>query len=150
MGNAKSSEENCIFCKICQKKHPDFKNILTENENLVIFSDIRPAAKHHYLIVPKQHQPNPKNLHTEEHIDLIKEMVTFGTDYLMKHNNINENETKIGFHWPPFISIEHLHLHIICPVSDMRLLHRAMFNNSYMVSPEYVIERIESKLADVR
>ncbi|XP_039271203.2 adenosine 5'-monophosphoramidase HINT3-like [Styela clava] len=146
MGNTRSSEDKCIFCKICRKEHPDSKNILAENEKLAIFSDINPAAKHHYLVVPKQHINNPKTLNTKEHMEIIKEMVSFGKDYLQKQNDVEEKDTKIGFHWPPFISIEHLHLHIICPASSMSLLHRAMFNNSYMVDPEYVIDRIESKI----
>ncbi|KAH6921560.1 hypothetical protein HPB50_002225 [Hyalomma asiaticum] len=33
----------------------------------------------------------------------------------------------MGFHWPPFTSISHLHLHVIAPVADMSMLARVIF-----------------------
>ena len=44
---------DCIFCKIVKKDVPS--EILRENEDAVIFKDIRPSAPIHYLIVPKKH-----------------------------------------------------------------------------------------------
>lgn len=34
---------------------------------------------------------------------------------------------RFGFHWPPFNSITHLHLHAIAPVSEMSLTSRIIF-----------------------
>lgn len=34
---------------------------------------------------------------------------------------------RLGFHWPPFNTISHLHLHAISPQSEMSLISRAMF-----------------------
>lgn len=33
-----------------------------QNEEFVVFRDIKPAAEHHYLVIPKCHIPDPKQL----------------------------------------------------------------------------------------
>lgn len=44
--------------------------------------------------------------------------------------------TRTGFHWPPFTTISHLHLHVIYPVENMSYLKRQMFrvNSFWFVS----------------
>jgi len=45
--------ENCIFCKIINKEIP--ARIVYEDENVLAFEDINPAAPVHVLVVPKKH-----------------------------------------------------------------------------------------------
>ncbi len=46
-------KEDCIFCKIVNKKIPvDFEY---EDDDFVVFKDINPSAPIHFLIVPKKH-----------------------------------------------------------------------------------------------
>ena len=45
--------DDCIFCKIIKKEIPS--TIMYEDENMIIFKDIDPKAKKHYLCVPKSH-----------------------------------------------------------------------------------------------
>lgn len=45
--------ENCIFCKIIAGEIPASK--VYEDEEILIFKDIEPAAKIHLLCVPKDH-----------------------------------------------------------------------------------------------
>ncbi len=45
--------ENCLFCKIAEKKIPSA--IVYEDEDLLAFKDINPAAPVHLLLIPKQH-----------------------------------------------------------------------------------------------
>ena len=45
--------ENCLFCKIIAGEIPAKK--MYEDENMLIFCDIDPKAKNHYLCVPKSH-----------------------------------------------------------------------------------------------
>ena len=47
--------ENCIFCKIAAKQIP--AKILYEDEDVIAFHDINPAAPVHFLIVPRKHIP---------------------------------------------------------------------------------------------
>lgn len=47
---------------------------------------------------------------------------------LMGKNNQNDiNEISLGFHIPPFNSVNHLHLHAISKKSDMSLIGRWIF-----------------------
>lgn len=54
---------NCVFCKIIN--HTQAADILYEDEELIIFKDIKPAAKFHILIVPKNHLKDAKSLKPE-------------------------------------------------------------------------------------
>ena len=45
--------EDCIFCKIIRKEIP--ANIVYENDFVIAFKDINPAAKIHIVLIPKKH-----------------------------------------------------------------------------------------------
>lgn len=38
-----------------------------------------------------------------------------------------ESTARLGFHWPPFHTVSHLHLHIIAPEGEMGFIARGMF-----------------------
>jgi hypothetical protein len=45
---------------------------------------------------------------------------------------LNPASIRTGFHWPPFNTVDHLHLHVISPIENMNIMKRIMFNpNSY-------------------
>jgi len=48
--------DECIFCKIIQKKVPCSK--IYENDHVLAFLDIGPVNKGHTLVVPKRHSEN--------------------------------------------------------------------------------------------
>ena len=45
--------ESCIFCKIVQGSIPATR--IFEDDDVIVFNDIQPIAKVHFLIVPKLH-----------------------------------------------------------------------------------------------
>ncbi|MGB8952138.1 MAG: histidine triad nucleotide-binding protein [Candidatus Aminicenantales bacterium] len=45
--------EDCIFCRIIQKKIP--ASIVFEDEEILAFEDIHPKAPVHTLVIPKEH-----------------------------------------------------------------------------------------------
>ncbi len=47
--------DDCIFCKIVAKEIPS--TTVFENERIMVFKDIHPAAPVHLLIIPKKHIP---------------------------------------------------------------------------------------------
>jgi histidine triad (HIT) family protein len=51
-----SSDPNCIFCKIIDKKIP--AKIVHEDDVSLAFEDVNPQAPVHTLIVPKKHMPD--------------------------------------------------------------------------------------------
>ena len=46
-------DENCIFCKIIKGEIPSSK--VYEDEEVLAFNDINPAAPIHVLVIPKKH-----------------------------------------------------------------------------------------------
>lgn len=69
---------NCIFCKIISGESPG--EILHQDDQVMVFKDIKPASKHHYLSVPRQHIININYLKSAEHKDLRKESKLFNMD----------------------------------------------------------------------
>lgn len=55
---------NCVFCGICAKSQP--AEFHYEDDDVVVFTDIKPASKHHYLSVPTKHIQDVNKL-TREH-----------------------------------------------------------------------------------
>lgn len=47
---------DCIFCKIVNKDLPS--EVIYENESVLVFKDINPAAPTHLLVIPKKHIAN--------------------------------------------------------------------------------------------
>lgn len=45
--------DNCIFCKIVSRQIP--ANIVYEDDDMLAFKDINPAAPVHILVIPRQH-----------------------------------------------------------------------------------------------
>lgn len=56
-----ATQKPCIFCDIIAGKSPNTV-IEFENENIVIFKDIKPASDFHYLAVPKKHIEDVRTL----------------------------------------------------------------------------------------
>ncbi len=58
--------EDCIFCKIIRREVPS--NIVYEDEEIIAFKDIQPAAPIHILVIPKKHIPSLVQLEKEDEI----------------------------------------------------------------------------------
>ena len=61
--------DNCVFCKIVAGQIPARK--LYEDDEVLAFHDIRPAAPVHFLIVPKAHIASLAHVQSPEHIKLM-------------------------------------------------------------------------------
>ena len=150
MGTLRGRNLNCVFCKILENSNTvtDSNKVLKSNERLAVIADIRPASKHHYLVIPKSHVEDTKSLKSSDDINLVKEMHEFGKDYLKSVATPEEFEEGLfGFHLPPFVSVKHLHLHIIAPSTSMSFINSFLFwkNAWYFVSPETLVCRLIEK-----
>jgi histidine triad (HIT) family protein len=111
---------NCIFCKIAAKQIPS--KLIYEDDDLIAFNDINPAAPVHFLIVPKQHIPTLSDCN-ESHSALLSKMVLLapklaqeqGTGYTVDESGTGEGGFKTLFNTGPNGGQEvyHLHLHVI-------------------------------------
>lgn len=131
--------KKCIFCEICAKRQP--ADFVYEDEEVVIFKDIKPAAKHHYLCVPVRHiqdvnqlTKNDKPLGISTSYKIIKFRIVFLVEKLisigkmvLERNGCDLDNIRLGFHMPPFNSVSHLHLHVIAPASELSFIGRSIF-----------------------
>ncbi|XP_018419308.1 PREDICTED: histidine triad nucleotide-binding protein 3 [Nanorana parkeri] len=142
--NPASYDSRCIFCKISNNQEGDAE-LLHSDEDLTCFRDIRPGAPHHYLVVPKKHIGNCKTL-TNEHVSLVMNMVEVGKNVLQKNHVTNLEDIRLGFHWPPFCSISHLHLHVLAPASQLGFLSKMIYrlNSYWFITAEQLIERLQA------
>ena len=111
--------DNCVFCKIAAGTIPSKK--VFEDEELIAFHDINPAAPVHVLIVPKQHIPSLAAC-TESHVALLGKMMLLaprlaqqlGCGYDAAGNGEGKGGFKTLFNTGPDGGQEvyHLHLHM--------------------------------------
>uniref|UniRef100_UPI00398F0938 adenosine 5'-monophosphoramidase HINT3 n=1 Tax=Pristiophorus japonicus TaxID=55135 RepID=UPI00398F0938 len=136
-------DKNCIFCKIGNKEEP--VELLHWDEQFACFRDIRPGAPHHYLVVPRKHIGNCKSL-KKEHISIVQKMVNIGKNVLQQKGVGDLADVRLGFHWPPFCTVTHLHLHVLAPASQMGFISRMVYrtNSYWFIAVEQLIERLKS------
>jgi histidine triad (HIT) family protein len=111
---------NCIFCKIATKQIPS--KLIYEDDDLIAFHDINPAAPVHFLIVPKQHIPTLSDCN-ENHGTLLSKMMLLapklaqeqGCGYTVDGSGNGAGGFKTLFNTGPNGGQEvyHLHLHVI-------------------------------------
>jgi histidine triad (HIT) family protein len=111
---------NCIFCKIAAKQIPT--NPVYEDDDVIAFHDINPAAPVHFLIVPKQHIATLSDC-DESHAALLSKMMLLaprlakeqGCGYFSDGNGVGDGGFKTLINTGPNGGQEvyHLHLHVI-------------------------------------
>ncbi|XP_038588712.1 histidine triad nucleotide-binding protein 3-like [Micropterus salmoides] len=115
--DSSSKDETCIFCLIAHEQDKETE-IIKKNKELVCFRDINPAAPHHYLVIPTQHIHSCYSLH-RGHVNFVKQMAEMGKAILQDQGFTNKKDISLGFHQPPFTSVDHLHLHVLAPASQI-------------------------------
>ena len=74
--------ENCIFCKIAAKKIPSA--VVYEDDDLLAFKDINPAAPVHLLVIPKLHVATLSDC-TQEHTAVLGKMLALAPKLAAEH-----------------------------------------------------------------
>jgi histidine triad (HIT) family protein len=102
--------EDCLFCKIVAGKIPAKK--LHEDDDILAFYDIRPAAPVHFLIIPKEHIPTLYDAGLEHHQALGKMLAVAGK--LARDAGANDGfRTIINCGRVGHQEVYHLHMHVI-------------------------------------
>ena len=104
-------DENCIFCKIIKGEIPS--NKVYEDDEILAFKDINPAAPIHVLVIPKKH------------IKSLADMKDGDEEIIAKiYSVINKIAEKQGFKEKGYRvivncgkdggqEVEHLHFHLL-------------------------------------
>lgn len=131
----------CVFCRICLKEDAKTE-ILFEDAETVVFRDIKPCTTHHYLVVTKEHIYGPKSLKKPDSL-LVQQMVTNGRQVLQT-KGADMEDVRLGFHWPPFTSVNHLHMHAISPVSGMNFISKGIYRpgTPWFVTSDWLLDHL--------
>ena len=103
--------DECIFCKIVSGKIPATK--VYEDENVLSFLDIMPAAKGHALVIPKRHyatlldMPHEELKQVAEAVQKIAAATMVALPGVEGFNVLQSNNEAAGQ------VIPHVHFHVI-------------------------------------
>ena len=103
------TEKECIFCEIAAGRRP--ASVEYEDERVIAFNDINPAAPVHILIIPKKHIPTIAHL-DEENEPIVGHLVSVAKKLAENRQlegyklifNVGKKGGQIVFH---------LHLHLL-------------------------------------
>ncbi len=104
------NNDDCIFCKIIEKKIPS--KILYENNNTIAFLDILPISQGHTIVIPKKHYTNLETIPID---DLYEVMATVKivSNLIFKNLNIDGYNILQNNYKAAGQVINHFHIHII-------------------------------------
>ncbi len=98
----------CLFCDIVAGKQK--AEIIFQDQDIVAFSDIKPKAPVHILVVPRKHIESLQALEKED-IILVGKLI-FQAKELAQKKGISE-AYKLVFNGGRLQQISHLHLHLL-------------------------------------
>ncbi len=99
---------DCIFCKIVDGVIPT--STIYEDDDVIVFNDIKPMAKVHFLIVPKCHLESLMSC-GETHQELLGKMLLLAPT-LAKEQGLNGFKTLINTGREGGQEVFHLHVHV--------------------------------------
>jgi len=106
-----SHDPNCLFCRIASGEIPAQK--VYEDDELIAFKDIRPAAPVHLLIIPRQHVAGLGDV-TAEHAGLAGPHADAWAPRLaVEQGATNGFRTVINTGTDGGQEVYHLHLHVM-------------------------------------
>ena len=97
--------DTCIFCDIVAKKSP--ADIFHEDDDVVVFSSVKPLAPVHLLVVPRNHHPNLDSLSDQS---LFTRMISVAKEVGEKQSP--KKGYRLGVNSAKQAEIGHLHLHV--------------------------------------
>ncbi|MBN1230916.1 MAG: histidine triad nucleotide-binding protein [Anaerolineales bacterium] len=103
---------DCIFCKIIAGEIPS--EMVYEDDLIVAFRDINPAAPVHVLIVPREHIQDNNAYREEMHGVQLTRMFTV-VQKVTQQEGIAESGYRLVFNTGPDSGqlVPHLHLHVL-------------------------------------
>lgn len=112
--------DNCIFCKIVEKKAPS--SIIYEDEKTIAFMSIQPINVGHTLVIPKKHYENIYKISEKEvsYLFAVVKKISHAVKKSCEAEGLRiiQNNGKAAGQ-----VIFHLHVHIIPMYSDDQWKH---------------------------
>ena len=99
--------QDCLFCKIIKKEIP--ADIVYEDEEIIAFKDIQPAAPIHILVIPKKHISSINEIELEDEA-LIGKIYTKIKE-IAKEQDVDETGYRVIVNCGKDAGQEVMHLH---------------------------------------
>jgi histidine triad (HIT) family protein len=107
--------KDCVFCKIIEGQIPSTR--VFENDAFLAIRDIRPQAKHHILVFPKEHLADLDAAFPEKgtaRADLVGNLMQAGTRIAREQGFAAQGFRAVINHGPDAgQTVFHIHLHIL-------------------------------------
>jgi histidine triad (HIT) family protein len=109
--NPEQRSSDCIFCKIASGEIPS--NIVYQDEDVIVFPDIRPLTPVHLLVVPRKHIPTLAHLSDEDTLLLGK--MTRAANRVAKEQGIANKGYRLTINSGADAGqiVPHLHMHLM-------------------------------------
>ena len=110
---------DCVFCGIVKGEYPSTK--IYEDDHVYAFLDINPVAKHHTLVIPKEHYADLYDIPeaTLQHLMVAVKRVTLQ----LQKEGVNAVNVLHASGVEAQQSVFHFHLHIVPRHQDDNLNH---------------------------
>ena len=105
-----SLSDSCIFCRIAAGEIPSKK--VYEDEDMLAFHDIHPAAPIHFLIIPKKHFVNLYDADIKEQA-LLGKMLGMAGQLAREQGSVDGFRVVINNGRVGRQEVYHLHIHIM-------------------------------------
>lgn len=105
-----SHDPNCIFCKITAGEIPSRQ--VYQDDDVIVFHDIRPAAPMHLLIVPREHIPTLADSDTA-HQALLGKMLLLAPKLARENGATNGFRVVVNNGPDGGQEVYHLHVHVL-------------------------------------
>ena len=101
--------KDCIFCKIVAGEIPT--QFVYEDDQVVAFNDIQPAAPVHIILIPRIHIPSFDDIKPEHKVSWG---ICLGGRRAARKKNISEKGYRLVMNWPDGgQEVFHLHFHLL-------------------------------------
>jgi len=102
---------NCLFCKIISGDIPSSK--LYEDDDILVFKDIKPQAPVHFLVIPKKHIENLMEM--EESDTALVGKMFYKAQEIAKEQGCEEKGGRfvINTRTDGGQTVDHLHIHFL-------------------------------------
>ncbi len=101
--------DDCLFCRIVRGELPSKKAY--EDEDVLVFHDIRPIAPVHLLLIPKAHVESLSSC-TAEHQAMLGKLLLLAPKLALEHGLDQGFRTMINTGPGGGQEVFHLHLHV--------------------------------------
>jgi histidine triad (HIT) family protein len=103
-------DPNCVFCKIVRGEIPSRK--VYEDDEVLAFHDLHPAAPVHFLIIPKMHVASLYEAHAD-HRNAMGKMLTVAGRLAREQGAEDGFRTIINTGRVGQQEVYHVHMHVI-------------------------------------